>query len=91
MKTRNAASLLCGTFPIKQLLSKSGAAAPGPGPFRGVKALQGWSISHLQFGPDAPVFTTDTREEFGGVNHFVRAKKKGRIKHASAAIRPPGF
>lgn len=53
MKTRSAASLLCGTFPIKQLLSKSGTAALGRGPFRGVKTLLVWSISHLQRGPDA--------------------------------------
>lgn len=42
MKTRSAASLLCGTFPIKQLLSKSGDAAPGPGQFQGVETLRVW-------------------------------------------------
>lgn len=35
MKTASAASLLCGTFPIKQPLPKRGDTAPGPGSFPG--------------------------------------------------------
>lgn len=45
MKTPSVASLLCGTFPIKQPLSERGDAAPGGGPFRGAKTQLVWTLS----------------------------------------------